>query len=270
MKTLSLARQPTIRRVLGAAVVSTMLSLASFNCAQAQPNNASAKLSVSDKEIVRRFYDAFEPALIAQAKTGTTKKFSDMAEALRFLESLTPVSFRPAPSAFASLITDLGGGEQFVVRMPLAMQAETKERDLRAAQMLKHLEPVMKQVLDNIGRQFPLKWQTDPTATLAQAKADRKPAVILFCAEWSAACKPTLMVMSTGRVNKLLNESFVAADVDMTDNTSPAVEKYQSIYKVQGVPLTLVFDRTGKEIARLNGVPDAAVLTNAVEKAAAK
>lgn len=49
----------------------------------------------------------------------------------------------------------------------------------------------------------------------------------------------------------------MAARVDMSDETSATTKQYTKKYEVQGLPLLVVFDKTGREVARKAGMLDA-------------
>jgi thiol:disulfide interchange protein DsbD len=96
-----------------------------------------------------------------------------------------------------------------------------------------------------------LEWRNDLEAGLAEAKADGKPVMIDFTAEWCAACHEIEKVtFNDARVSKVL-AGFVIIQLDMTENTDED-EAIMQRYGVTGLPAVIVFDAKGKEVGRIN------------------
>lgn len=107
----------------------------------------------------------------------------------------------------------------------------------------------------------------DPHAALAAAKAANKPAFIAFCARWVAACGELAHSLAASEVKKTLDERFVVARVDVSNEDDPATKERMKQYKVKGLPFVIVFDRKGKEVARESGILDAARISKLLDKA---
>jgi thiol:disulfide interchange protein DsbD len=79
---------------------------------------------------------------------------------------------------------------------------------------------------------------------LARAKADRRPVIIDFWAEWCIACKELEhQTFPDERVQPRLRE-FVLLKADLTDETSSLYKKW----KVRGLPTIVFLDSDGEEI----------------------
>jgi thiol:disulfide interchange protein len=120
------------------------------------------------------------------------------------------------------------------------------------------LDALMKDVTLNVEHQFPNRWVTDPFAALADAKAHSRATFMVFSAAWFGASRDVDRSVSDPAVQKALDERFVAVRVDMTDDGALAVKKTSDTFKVTGLPVYLVFDKTGREVARKTELADAA------------
>ena len=88
-------------------------------------------------------------------------------------------------------------------------------------------------------------WIKASEAAIAQAKADKKPVILDFGAEWCAACrKLEKETLSASKVADALNR-FVTMKVDMTRPTPPT-EKLRRTYNVVGFPTLVFIDSDGK------------------------
>lgn len=56
-------------------------------------------------------------------------------------------------------------------------------------------------------------------------------------------------------VKKDISERVVPVPVDATDDSDPATTGYLKEYKVIGLPTIIVFDKSGKEVARATEAP---------------
>jgi thiol:disulfide interchange protein len=108
--------------------------------------------------------------------------------------------------------------------------------------------------------------ENDPQAALATAKKEGRATFVVFCAQWAAACKELEHALANGGVKKILDERYVVANVDATDDEDRATRERLKRYNVKGLPLMIVFDRKGKEVARENGYLDAQQLTRLLER----
>jgi hypothetical protein len=111
-----------------------------------------------------------------------------------------------------------------------------------------------------------VSFREDAQAALNEAKRDRKPALLVVCAEWTAACTE-LYERAFGADAPPSLGGFVRAWADVTDEESDAARKLMARYKVVGLPTLLVFDRDGREVARELGFVNAEKLRVLLEKA---
>lgn len=107
----------------------------------------------------------------------------------------------------------------------------------------------------------------DPDAALASAKKESKPAFVVFCAKWVAACGELTHVLVDPGVKKTLDERFVLVRVDVSNEEDPKTRDRMKKYNVKGLPFMAVFDRKGREVARESGLLDSARMTKLLEKA---
>jgi thiol:disulfide interchange protein DsbD len=91
-----------------------------------------------------------------------------------------------------------------------------------------------------------LAWLHDETAAVALARAERRPLIIDFWAEWCVACKELdKHVWSDPRVRERAG-AFVALKLDGTSD-SPAFQALASKYGVVGLPTVVFVDDRGRE-----------------------
>ncbi len=104
-----------------------------------------------------------------------------------------------------------------------------------------------------------IEWMSDETAAIAKAKAENKPLVIDFTAEWCAACQELEHI--TYQDPRVIEraESFVPVMLDCTDGKDETVKALQDKYEVLGLP-TVVFvlpDGTTMDDLKVTGFVDA-------------
>jgi hypothetical protein len=221
----------------------------------------------SDADFVARWLDAMTAQIQADARAGATRTFKDIGEANDFLYSLTPRGFHARPDYFASLAAGADDLDALAVRMASYVRGHPDEMDRRLTSFTDRLRPLLAEVMGNIVRQFPPQttsrpgsWTRDPTAALAEAKTSRRPALLAFCAAWVRACLDVDRALSDAAVRKVLDARFVVAYIDMTDEDDPEVKKLGRRFGVAGLPLVVVVDAAGKEVAREANGLDAASL----------
>jgi hypothetical protein len=122
-------------------------------------------------------------------------------------------------------------------------------------------------VVDDPPPPGPPAGEDDPQAALATAKKAGKPALFVFCARWVAACGELAHALAEAGVRKALDEKFVVARVDVSDEEAPATKERMKKYDVKGLPFMIVFDRKGKELARESGYLDAGRISKLLERA---
>lgn len=98
----------------------------------------------------------------------------------------------------------------------------------------------------------PIQWATDEAATLAKARAEGKPVIIDFGATWCTACTELEHETFPNPAVQAEAARFLAVHVDGTDDDSPVYKPLAAKYKVTGLPVLLLIDSEGKEVARFN------------------
>jgi thiol:disulfide interchange protein DsbD len=99
-----------------------------------------------------------------------------------------------------------------------------------------------------------LTWEHSEEAAAARAKAEKRPLLVDFTAEWCAACKEIAKhTFADPRVmEKAVAAKFVAVKVDATNDEDPQVDAVKGKYKVVGLPTVVIYDSTGQERKRFN------------------
>lgn len=94
-----------------------------------------------------------------------------------------------------------------------------------------------------------LLFRVDVDAALAEARRDRRPVFVVFCAEWSAACAELRRVVvlpelagALGRVTRVW--------ADLTDDDDPDAKALLKRFSILGVPTLIALDRDGREVGR--------------------
>jgi thiol:disulfide interchange protein DsbD len=100
-------------------------------------------------------------------------------------------------------------------------------------------------------------WHHDEPAAVALARAEGRPVIIDFWAEWCTACKELDKIAWADPRVRAEAARFVAVKVDGTDSTD-AVAAIQERYAVQGMPTVVFIDSRGRETKeRIIGAIDA-------------
>ncbi len=109
-----------------------------------------------------------------------------------------------------------------------------------------------------------IAWIASDEEGRAKAVAEQKPVIIDFGAEWCAGCKDLERLTFPDPSVRAEAQRFVAIHIDAGEDTedSPLWKKYD----VHGLPVVVLFDSTGKEIARFNKHVPPAVLVAAMKK----
>jgi thioredoxin:protein disulfide reductase len=99
-----------------------------------------------------------------------------------------------------------------------------------------------------------LTWEHSEAEASARAKAEKRPMLIDFTAEWCGACKEIAKeTFSDPRVvEKAVSAKFVAIKVDATNDEDPQVDAVKGKYKVVGLPTVVIYDSSGNERKRFN------------------
>ncbi len=82
---------------------------------------------------------------------------------------------------------------------------------------------------------------------VAQAKADGKPVMIDFSAEWCAACKKLDLHTFTDKTVKEEADRFVVLKADQTRGDSSEAKAREREYNIKGLPTIVFLDSKGKE-----------------------
>jgi thiol:disulfide interchange protein DsbD len=97
-----------------------------------------------------------------------------------------------------------------------------------------------------------LTWEHSEVAAVERARAEKRPMIVDFTAEWCGACKKLAKeTLSDPRVMQKAS-NFVAVKVDATNDEDPQVDAVKDKYKVKGLPTLVIYDSTGAERKRFN------------------
>ncbi len=107
-------------------------------------------------------------------------------------------------------------------------------------------------VVASAGIAAPIVWQTDEAAALAEARAQQKPVIIDFGATWCAACKELEHKTFPDPAVRAEAARFAAVHVDGSDDEVATYKALATKYKVTGLPVIVMLDSKGKEVARYN------------------
>ncbi|MCK6518109.1 thioredoxin family protein [Myxococcota bacterium] len=91
----------------------------------------------------------------------------------------------------------------------------------------------------------------DETSALARAKAENKPLIIDFTAEWCAACKELEHFTYTDAEVITRSADFVPLMIDATSDKDPKVQALLKKYDVKGLPTVLFLKPDGAVISKL-------------------
>ncbi len=97
-----------------------------------------------------------------------------------------------------------------------------------------------------------LQWLTSEAEATARARAEHRPLLIDFTADWCKACKELAVETFAAPEVAARLSSFVTVKVDATNDEDKAVESLKEKYSVVGLPTVIVLDADGKERARIN------------------
>jgi thiol:disulfide interchange protein DsbD len=141
----------------------------------------------------------------------------------------SPIAHLSKPMKLASIIPALAGAAMFFSWMGLNHSASTATADAPE-----------------------ITWQTDERAALAKSKAEGKPVLIDFGAQWCDACKKLEHQTFPDPNVRAEAARFVALRVDATDDENAEVTRLKDKYKVVGLPTVILLDKSGKEVLRFN------------------
>lgn len=97
-----------------------------------------------------------------------------------------------------------------------------------------------------------LTWEHSEEKAVAMAKAESRPLMVDFTADWCGACKK--MAKETFSDPRVMEKAghFVAVKVDATDDEDPQIDAVKGKYKVVGLPTVVLYDSKGNERKRFN------------------
>ncbi len=100
----------------------------------------------------------------------------------------------------------------------------------------------------------PLRWESDVEVAFAKGKAENKPVVVYFGADWDNAAKELEhQTFVDPVVRTLLWRDFIAVHVDSTDDEEPSLRKLSERFKVVGDPTIVIMSANGvTELRRVN------------------
>jgi len=97
-----------------------------------------------------------------------------------------------------------------------------------------------------------IAWMTDENVALAKAKAEGRPMLIDFGAEWCPACKELEHETFPDANVRREAQRFVALRADLTDDDDEKVKALRKKYGIDGLPVVILLDAEGKEVVRFN------------------
>lgn len=117
----------------------------------------------------------------------------------------------------------------------------------------------------------PVQWQAYSEAALAQARSAGKPVLVNMTAAWCVTCKLNERVAMSGEAFAMLSQSTgtVLLKGDWTDQDAKITNYLQS-FAASGVPLVVVYPRSGAHPVVLPQLLTPALVQEALEQAAAQ
>lgn len=217
---------------------------------EARIDAAVQKKDLTDEEFAELF-SHFTPE-------GTPDDFTEILAALGLRPEDIPLIVSKADPKAAGRCTERVGA-----RLNEAFKRAEPVLGPRIEAALKAAEPLLEQE-----RKLQVAWREDIGQARADAMKQKKPALVVFCAEWDGACRQ--MDKTTFRdanVRALLAQDVVPVRVDATDDEAPSVKKVSKEYKVLGLPTLVIFDAQGRERRRFVDGQDGATLAAALRDA---
>ncbi|RMG70820.1 MAG: DUF255 domain-containing protein [Nitrospirae bacterium] len=96
-----------------------------------------------------------------------------------------------------------------------------------------------------------IQWRQYSEGLLQQARADSKPVVIDFYADWCIPCKELDSITYANQSVIQYDGRVIFVKVDLTNDKSPFVQRIKKKYHIKGVPTVVFIGKDGKEIEHL-------------------
>jgi thiol:disulfide interchange protein len=111
----------------------------------------------------------------------------------------------------------------------------------------------------------PIHWRADERVALADAKAQQRPALVFFHADWSAASRAAKRELRSRSELQRAARGIIAVEVDLSE-ISEGHEARAARFAVDRMPTVLIFDARGRERARFEGPMRIEDLVEALEE----
>jgi thiol-disulfide isomerase/thioredoxin len=112
----------------------------------------------------------------------------------------------------------------------------------------------------------PLVWVASEEEALVQSRAERRPMLVQFAADWCAACNRMAKETFGDPRVKTQAGRFVAVRIDATNDEDPHVDAALKKYAVLGVPTLILLDSSGHEQLRITDFVRADTLLKQIER----